>query len=457
MLNMDGDLPRHLLMGKIVLETKTVPTTDIFSYVYEGRPLIPHEWLAGVIFFLFYSKLGLDGIVLLSALLLSITFTLVYDYALLRCGARFPSLILVVWGAATSSLHWLVRPHLFTMLFLAIFLILADRLIRDEFKQVWLFPVLMVIWANLHAEFVAGLLVLAAYCAGWIFDIFLKRTNINFVLGKRLGVATILSILATLVNPAGFHTWETVFGYVNNRYLMLRIMETRPPDFSQPQFLILLALLIFCIVLVLLRIRKLGTGTLIALAGFSAMSIFSARNVHLYGVVAPVLLACALTGSAEIPALKTLEKIFAVVERSVRGFLWPGVTVFLLSGLLLGGQLGMVNEFSAKTFPVRALNWLEMNPQHGRMFNAFDWGGYILFNMWPTQLAFIDSQTDVHGDITREYERAISLEEGWQDVFTKYDIRWVIIPKKWHLVGALAFQGWRDVYHDELAVILVRP
>ena len=69
MLNIDGDLPRHLLMGKLVLDTGRPPATEVFSYVYENRPYTPQEWLAGVIYYSVYAVLGLNGVVLLSAIL----------------------------------------------------------------------------------------------------------------------------------------------------------------------------------------------------------------------------------------------------------------------------------------------------------------------------------------------------------------------------------------------------
>src|SRR5215213_8978197 len=75
MLNIDGDLPRHLLMGKLVLETGRPPATEVFSYVYENRPYTPQEWLAGVLYYSVYAVLGLNGVVLLAGILIATTFT----------------------------------------------------------------------------------------------------------------------------------------------------------------------------------------------------------------------------------------------------------------------------------------------------------------------------------------------------------------------------------------------
>lgn len=464
MLNQDGDLPRHLLMGKIVLETRSIPTTDIFSHVYQGTPLVPHEWLAGVVFYVVYHFLGLDGIVLLAALLLAMTFSLVYEEILrhpssaLKASSRvrLAALVLTAWGAAITSLHWITRPHLFTMLFFALYLVWVNKLQRGESKRFWLFPLAMLLWGNMHGEFIAGLLVLGAYGAGWVWDYIFSTIKPPIETGKQLALAFFSSLFVTFVNPVGLRAWETVFGYVTNRYLMSRINETNPPDFSQPQFQVLLVLLGFSIFLLATQKGNLSTGQAFALAGFSIMSLLSARNVHLYGVAAPLLLAGTLTDRQTPHIIERLETLLASVEEHLRGMAWPVATVLIIGSLVLTGTLGVNNRFSPKMFPVQTVDWLEDNPQTGKMFNAFDWGGYLLWRLWPAHLTFIDSQTDVRGDVTREYEKVVTLADGWQTTLKQYDVQWVIIPPDWPLSKALLVEGWRKVYQDETAVIFVR-
>src|SRR6185295_6288503 len=81
-LNFDGDLPRHILTGSLILQTHHVSTTDIFSFRTVGLPSIPHEWLSQVLFATAYDWLGLDGIVLITALLIMFTWGIVYYEAL---------------------------------------------------------------------------------------------------------------------------------------------------------------------------------------------------------------------------------------------------------------------------------------------------------------------------------------------------------------------------------------
>jgi len=78
MLNMDGDLPRHMAIGRYVLQGNLPPVNDIFSHTVPGAPFAPHKWLSGVLFYLAYLVFEERGMVLLSATALAATFTIIY-------------------------------------------------------------------------------------------------------------------------------------------------------------------------------------------------------------------------------------------------------------------------------------------------------------------------------------------------------------------------------------------
>lgn len=454
MLNIDGDLPRHLLMGQVVLETGLAPTQEIFSYVYENQPYTPHEWLADVVYYAVYLSFGLNGVVFLASILIAATFTVIYSEAVSRNAKPLLTFFLVILGAVVSSLHWVTRPHLFTMLFLAVWLILIDRLYRGIQVKIWIFPAMMLFWANMHAEFIAGFLVLLAYLGGYFFGYLFGSPIAAARSGRDLLGITVLSFAASMLNPVGLRTWDVVVGYINNRYLLSRITETRPPDFTQGEYLPLLILLVTALVLLIARRNRFAPAHFFLLAGFGTMSLLSARNAHLSGVIFPLVLSGAFTGTTEFGFLGRIESAIRRTEGRSMGIMLP-VLVLAVAALSLTGPIGTTNRFEPAVFPVDAVRWLEAHPQTGRMFNAFDWGGYILFHLWPDQKVFIESQTDVRGEVTRKYETVLLLQEGWQDIFKEYDITWAILPPDWPLTGELQKQGWRSVYQDRTAIILV--
>jgi hypothetical protein len=360
----------------------------------------------------------------------------------------------MILGALVTSVHWVIRPHLFTMLFLAVWLILTEGLSRAMPVKLWFFPMLMMLWANIHGEFIAGFLVLAAYCAGWLWQFLFDRPNADLHVGRNLLYALLLSLPASILSPAGFRTWDTVFGYVTNRYLLSRIVETRPPDFAQPAYWPQLVLLALPFVLVIVRKARFRPAHLFLLAGFGAMSLASARNAHLVGVVFPFVLSGSLKRTAASGLLETAQDTLERMESQARGTVLPVSLTVLISALWLSGPGAGINRFEPSVFPVHAVRWLESHPPTGRMFNAFDWGGYILFHLWPEQKTFIESQTDVTGEATRKYETVITLQNGWEEVFESHGITWAILPPEWPLVRALADEGWETAYQDQTAIIL---
>jgi hypothetical protein len=457
MLNADGDLPHHLAVGKYILQGHLPPIDDIFSYTRNGVPIAPHKWLSGVFFYIAYLIFDERGIVILSALLLAATFTLIYSDGVKRTGTRLPVFFLVAWGAAISSLHWISRPHLFTMLLFALWLILNERLASGRKVPIWYFVALMLLWNNIHGEFISGFLVTGATLVGWFWEFIFDRSNTDVKVGKRLVIVLALITIVTLVNPVSFRAFSTVTIWLGNDYLMSHTNETIPPNFAGAKFLILLSFLVFSIFLLVLKHDKLPPRMALILAGFSAMVLLSARNVHFYGVAAPFVLISVFSKQQVVSPLKRVEELLEQIESQLRGLVWPVLMVLVGIILLAVTPIGKIERFSPTNFPIQATEWLKANPQEGNMFNTFDWGGYLSLELFPEKLVFIDSQGDVYGEaFIREYEQIVTLGDGWQDILTKYNVAWALVPKDWDLATALAKAGWREVYHDDTAVVLVR-
>ncbi len=457
MLNTDGDLPRHLLMGKYVLETGAPPTQEVFAYPYEGRVYIPHEWLAGVIFYLLYILLGLNADVILAGVLLASTFTLIYAQASKQNTQPLFTFLLVLLGAVVTSIHWVVRPHLFSMIFLVIWVIWMERLVGAEPLKFWWFPALMLIWANTHAESIAGFLVLFAYIGGWFWQFFFGASKPSSATGKSLAIVTGLSFGASLINPTGIQAWASVTSYINNSYLMSRIVETRPPDFTQTNSLPLLLLLLLSAFLIVKQRKNFTPAHIFLMGGFGLMSLTSSRNAHLFGVVAPLILSVGLKEIGPIRPINNIETMVSRFSTLIGLKIVPTASVLIFSIILLNSPLKNSNRFDPSIFPVDAVEWLKSNPPSGRMFNEFDWGGYILLHLWPQHQVFIESQADTKGELTKKYEQVVTLQENWREVFNEYEIDWVIVSVKSPLAVELkSDSGWATVYQDTVAGIYIR-
>lgn len=197
------------------------------------------------------------------------------------------------------------------------------------------------------------------------------------------------------------------------------------------------------------------------------MALYSARNIPLYiAVCIPILCDQAAKlikegrGTGIVDWFLNLQDRITRTEKDIRGGLISVLVLVLSISLLMGGvQLDFQsngNTFSEEVFPVGAVDWLEDNPPQGNGFNHFPWGGYLLYRLWPEQLVFIDGQTDFYGeDLTREYEKVITLQPGWQQIFMRYDIKWVIMPADSRVADFLSeSSNWTINYSDQTAKIL---
>ena len=463
MMNIDGDLGRHITLGNYIITSRTIPTEDIFSFTKLGDPLTPHEWLADVLFALFNQIGGLDGVVWFTAIILASAYWMTYKHSLNQSNMPILALVGAFFAAAASSLHWLSRPHIFTILLTVIWVAELEKL-RVGIKRNWIiFPLIMLIWVNLHGAFIAGIVIWVIYLAGAVFE---KDTasEVNPILWSGIS-----SIVITIINPDGLGIWKTSFGFLGNQYLVSHTAEYLPPDFQQPSTWPFLLIIIISI-LVLAGGRKKSSPThMLMIGGWTAMALYSARNIPLYAVsVMPILIyefSDIVRDHQDLPffgKLINLQDRILDIEQRLYGWVWIPAAV-LITGLLLlkGYDLDFQkrgNLFLKEEFPVGAVDWMQEDYPEGNGFNYFPWGGYLLYRNWPDKLVFIDGQTDFYGEeLTREYERVITLDDGWKEVLDYYDIRWTLTPSKSPIADALEKDlGWDVAYQDNTSILLIR-
>lgn len=451
-LNGDGDLGRHITIGKYIVSHWRIPTQDIFSHTRTGAFVVPHEWLAQVIFSIMHAWMGLSGVVLLIATLITLTFVLTYQNMLNKDVSRLVSLVMTAVAAFASSLHWLTRPHIFTFLFVAIW----NHLLENSKNRLWLFPVVMLLWANTHGAFVAGFLIWLGHLGGWLWD-YLQGQNTKEI-GIQLLKIGIVSLVVTLINPVGWQLWENSLGYVGSRFLVDQTIEYQSPNFHNWSTWPFLIMVMLGILLPGLGAR-LRSHEAFLLAGWTALSLYSARNIPLFAILAAPYLGKALEAVlARVTFLQAIEQRIFRVERNLHGAFYPLVSI-LIAMIVIQARPATIHQFNANKFPVEAVEWLEVHPQEGKMFNNFIWGGYLLYRLWPQQTVFIDGQTDFYGEaLTREYTQVMRLEDGWETILQKYDVSWVIVQSGQPLVQALRDKmGWRIVYQDHTTTILNGP
>src|SRR5215470_8032775 len=248
----DGDTGWHIITGQNILKTFTIPRADPYSHTMNGAPWVAHEWLADVILALFHSAMGLNGPVLLSAAILVLTFLLLYSWMLRQTSEALTAAIFTIIAALGSMLHWLARPHIFSLVLTLAFVIILDLYWRGGRNRLWLLPLLMVLWVNLHGGYILGLALVFLYAAA---NLIIRVTASKegdplWKAVKPLVIAALATLAATFVNPHGPAILIFPFHLVGRSFIMDNVVEFRSPDFHH-NFLFGFTLLLYLAILVL--------------------------------------------------------------------------------------------------------------------------------------------------------------------------------------------------------------
>jgi hypothetical protein len=465
LLNSDGDLPRHLLVGKLIRDTHTVHVTDIFSFRTVGFASIPHEWLSQVIFSTFYDLLGLGGVVFLTALIVTTVWAIIYYDASRRSNSLIAALVFTGLGVGASLIHVLPRPHLFSYIFTVTWILVLEQIQKDKPNKWWVLPIMMLIWVNLHGMFVLGIVIWIIYLVGDLFE----NPSMSWLTSsktKTMLTGGALSLVATFLSPSGIGIWEAIASLGGNAYIKSRIPEYQSANFQIPETWPFILVLLLALVSFSRSTNKTPWRHVFLVTAFAGVALYSSRMLPFFALVAVPIVAQAFSDWLKVDFPKsriwTIEANLNTTNQTSNGWIWV-FTVILAVALLFKQNVpidvtGKGNAFSPQFFPVDAVTWLESNLQSGHVFNEFDWGGYMLLNLWPQYQIFMDGHTHIYGEkLTREYEQVITLSDTWEAALDKYEVTWVIVRAQSPIAKALENNGWKNLYQDKTTIILRHP
>jgi hypothetical protein len=462
----DGDTGWHIRAGEYILAHGRLPVTDPFSFTRTGQAWFAWEWLSDVLFAGASRLLGLKGVVLLAGLAIALYLTVLVRHMLWRKANAFVALAVCLLGAGASGIHYLARPHVFTLLLLAVALWLVDRDREKPTRAVWLLVPLTAIWANLHAGFLALLACLAIRIAGGAIEACWERRPLGAV-WRGLTLLTACSA-ASLANPYGYKLHLHIAGYLRSDWIREAVDEFQSPKFrseSAIQFEILLFAGLIAAGLLLRRRRV--TGALLILAWAHA-ALVSVRHVPVFVVVAAPILAAEVSrwwaAWADGQPARSVAGVFnSLALDFTRGFrrtsLWPVALVAAL--VLVGAPLRWPRDFPAAKFPVELTKRQEALLAGARVFTSDQWGDYLIYRFYPRQRVFIDGRSDFYGkDLGKLYLRVAYGHGEWRSTLERYGIGLVLAPVEWPLASILRREpGWRLVEEDRQAALFerVRP
>lgn len=383
----DADVWWHLRTAEWIAQHGGVPHTEPFSSFGAGKPWAAYSWLFELLMLQLFQRLGLTGLVAYTAGMLALI-TMALHRLNRRLQADFTLGVLLTFASALclASL-WTPRSWLFTILFFVFELdvLMQARRTGKTGELFWL-PLVFVLWANLHIQFVVGLLAIGVAVGECVLARFWSGVQTRIGL-TRLCIVFALCLLATLVNPYGWQVYRVVFEYSSQPGVYALVSEFKALPFRGLQDYGILFLTLGAAGMIA-RAKRVEIFEIAMLIFAVLVSFRSQRDVWVVVPLASAIIAQGIKGRN--------EERFQVTAMAA-----PLIAVATFLAVLLAFKVFHVNNdvLQAKVekeLPVRAVEFIKEKGLTGPLYNDFDWGGYLIWGLnMPVSM---DGRTNVYGD-----------------------------------------------------------
>lgn len=464
----DGDTGWHIRAGQYILAHHAVPTQDLFSFSRPGAPWFAWEWLTDVIYAALFGMGGLKAIVLVAGVMIGLFATIVLRYTLWRGANVLVAMFTTLLAAGAASMHFLARPHLFTLLLVPVcfWVLEADR--REKTRWLWALIPVTAVWTNLHGGFVIFLACIALLVGGSALEASFGNgpgAGLRWQDVRRYGMLLLGCSLASLINPYGIQLHVHIFEYLRADWIKNIVQEFQAPTFRNEGQLQYEALLLAGLILVgFLAAQRRFTEALWILF-LAHASLISVRHAPIYATVAAPFIACQLSewwsaGAARMKKSQALRILYQLGTDLSPGFrrtsVWPAVFILIL--VFMNAPLKWPRDFPSEMFPTAMIHQHADLVASGRLLTTDQWGDYIIYSYYPRQRVFVDGRSDFYGEtLANQYLHLLQGAYDWREIMDRYGFDVALLPVDWPLSSLLKQDpSWRVVADDHSSVLFRR-
>jgi hypothetical protein len=446
----DPDLWWHLKTGEYIAAHHAVPHADLFSYTRAGKPWTVHAWLSDLFIYFVFQVGGWAGLIVTFAVIVAGAFLILYERTPQK---PYISGVLTLWAAWATAPLWGVRPQMLSLLLTSLWLLLLERSERKPNLLWWTLP-LTLLWVNLHAGFALGLALLALFLAGEFIERTLGDAKVSFGRLRLLGITLAIDLLLVPFNPNGMKLYRYPLETLRSRSMQSYIAEWASPNFHRADYWPFLFLLLATVAAMLWSWNRLRLRDVLLLLASTASGLASVRFIPFFVLVA-------------VPILSQAIQMRAISQRKVlrRQLPFPALLnalTLLAMAVFTAAHVSYVIErqpqSESASFPSGAVAYLQAHAAVNPIFNHYDWGGYLIWKLYPATRVFIDGRADVYGDeLLQQFADTYQLRSDWRQGLEQWQIKTVIVPVDSALAVALRLDsGWSVRYEDSMAVIFLK-
>ncbi|MEC4685232.1 MAG: tetratricopeptide repeat protein [Nitrospirota bacterium] len=408
-----------------------------------------------------YSFLGYYGLIILKTLVYLATVSLISFYFLKDSKNKSTLFIMTVvlfYFLVLIPRYLLVRPHIFSYLFIIAFLYILEFKPK---KAIYL-PLLAVLWVNLHGiEYPVMIMI----CLAYIIESYIKRikNKRHFTRDELVYIIPIvISMGAIFLTPHGIKLIEMPF--ISTTYASQYINELRPLSLDtlltlrgtviSPNYVTIFSLLLLGSTLAALKsilTKQIRISHLLLFAGGIILLTKGIRFIDESALLAiPVLAA-----NAPVPATGYHKKTFSPVS------------IFLVAVLIIMPVMFLKNIFpnqakypvSARGLPAGVATFLKRLDVGGSVLNYPNNGGYLQWMLYPKYKIFMDMEVPLLFTDEDFYiaTNAFANVEVLRKVISKYNPPFIVVPNRNTIFREIIkkFPDYTMVFFDDTEVLYV--
>lgn len=444
----DPDTGWHLMAGEIILETGEIPLKDPISYTSGDYPWYNMAWAFDVVIHLIDRAAGLPFLAVVMMVLLAGVMAATMALCLRGGGGFIASVIVVTLAGIMMTVGLLVRPHILTYILVLVYFFIC-RYRPREWPIHWILPALMVLWVNGHGGYLAGFSVIGAFGL----EALLKKDWFMF---RRLFLAGVLCIFATLLNPLGpeIYTaaWRSLGGILKHE-----LTEWRPINVLQLSP-ITAFLLIFMLVHNM-RETRIGIAERVLAFVWFFCAVNSIRHLPIFALLSAPYMAMMLTRflheephTGAFWVRKDHSFMQDMEKPGFRRCVW-GLALLMpvfmatppLRQAVIGGEIG----FPVEKYPEEEVAYILEHHPEKRFLNHYNVGGGITYLSNNKIQTFIDSRAETAHppEVVSDYLDYHYKKPGWEKILGKYEIDGIMMPKNGESIPYLdRLDGWELVF-----------
>ena len=439
--NYDYDLFARLIVGESFIEKGVINYQDFLSYT-PTHLWYDHEWGASVFFYLFFKYFGAYGLILIHTLLLfGTTFFVLKTQAIQKCTFPCTLAFTAFFIFALSHLNpSIVRCHMFSFMFFALFLFLLEKCRRFNSNAIWLIPPVVLIWNNIHGGVVSGMGMVFIYMIGAILT---KKS------WKKYFFVLLVSALLLAINPYGVDYYSFLISANTKTRTFITewwwVFAQRHVLYYYPTFIAAVFLIVLSIFNIFKRKNFSDTTKLLALITTTTLGSMHVKLLSLTVIVIGALYYNEIAKLFSKNSIRIIEKIAYVI--------------IPLSVLYIPFTHPYIPRVNFNKFPVIETEFLKENNIKGNILTSFGLGSYVSYKLYPQNLIYMDGRyEEVYYD--EEFDNLITYEqgkEGWEIVYKDYPTE-IIMPEKTMAPYKILKQSkdWVQIFDGPACGVFVR-